>query len=160
MENSMLFGLMGVSTPDMVVAFAALMIPIVTVLAGIGMGAWAVYLSYKKRKEMFTLYHQERMAAIEKGIQLPPLPEEFFSDDSHRAPRRASHSKLLAGLILFFFGATVFIAMYFTGQGANSLWSLTLVGLGLAFLIFYVAVERKQAALPDVRSETPNQQNI
>jgi peptidoglycan/LPS O-acetylase OafA/YrhL len=129
----------------------AMMIPIVAIIMGIGMGAWTVYLNYRKRRDMFALYHQERMAAIDKGIDLPPLPDEFFQEDG-RHPR-SPHAKLLAGLILLFLGLTMLCAMYFTHQGADSLWSLLLVGLGLAFLIYYFAVDKNQADLIDSKRQ-------
>ena len=74
-----------------------------------------LYLNYRKRKDMFALYHQERMAAIEKGIELPPLPEDFFHEEpSADASRRSSHGTLLAGLILVFLGLTLYLALHFT----------------------------------------------
>jgi len=128
---------------------ARLLIPIIAIIMGIGMGAWTVYLSYRKRRDMFALYHQERMAAIEKGIDLPSLPDEFFKEEGHRP--RSPHSSLLTGLILLFFGVAMFCAMYFTDKGADSLWSLIFVGLGLAFLIYYFAVDKKRADLIDAQ---------
>ena len=58
------------------------MIPIIAIVLGIGIGMLAIYLSYRKRKELFALYHQERMAAIEKGIDCPPWPERLLADES------------------------------------------------------------------------------
>ncbi len=46
-----------------------LLIPIIAIIMGIGIGMLAIYLGYRKRKELFTCYHLERMAAIEKGIE-------------------------------------------------------------------------------------------
>src|ERR1700678_4050598 len=73
MQHTPINGLMAFSQPAL-----EMMIPIIAIVLGISMGAWTIYLSYRKRREMFALYHEERMAAIEKGIELPPLPEEFF----------------------------------------------------------------------------------
>ena len=142
--------MMAMGDSALLIPMVGMLIPIISIVMGIGMGAWTVYLSYRKRREMFALYHQERMAAIEKGVELPPMPEDFFKEEGKR---HSPHSKLLTGLILLFLGLAIFIAMYFTSQGANSLWSLIFIGMGAAFLIFYFAVDKKRADLLDAKFE-------
>jgi hypothetical protein len=39
-------------------------------------------LNYCRKRDIFRLHHAERMAAIDKGVQIPTLPREFFQDDS------------------------------------------------------------------------------
>ena len=53
----------------------ALLIPILAVVLGLATAMLTINLSYRKKKEMFTLYHQERMAAIDKGIEIPSIPD-------------------------------------------------------------------------------------
>jgi hypothetical protein len=122
----------------------------VAIIMGLGMGMLNLVLNYRKRKEMFALYHQERMAAIEKSIELPPLPDDFFHDDV-KPPRRSLHGTLLSGLILLFTGLTLFIALHYTvqrtdGDGDVALYALIPAGIGVACLIYYFSVGRKQAA--------------
>ena len=57
---------------SMIEPVVALFIPIIAIIFGVGIGMLALYLGYRKRKELFVLYHQERMAALEKGVDLPP----------------------------------------------------------------------------------------
>ena len=71
------------------------LIPILAIVMTIGAGMLKLYLNYQKRKDMFALYHQERMAAIEKGIELPPLPEDFFREDSHHPERMEAIEKAM-----------------------------------------------------------------
>jgi peptidoglycan/LPS O-acetylase OafA/YrhL len=151
MYNTPSIGLMAIAVP--LTDVLALMIPIIAIVMGIGVGGWSIYLNYRKRRDMFALYHQERMAAIEKGIELAPLPDEFFREEGGRRHPRSPHSKLLTGLILLFFGLAMFCAMYFSHQGTDSLWSLIFIGVGAAFLIFYFAVDKKQADLIDAKRE-------
>lgn len=124
-------------------------IPIIAILAVFGTAMLAIYLSYRKRKEMFALHHQERMAAIEKGIDLPPMPEDFFHEEGGGAARRSSHGTLLAGLILIFIGLTLYLALHFTTnhfEGRDfALYALIPAGIGVACLIYYFAVGRKLA---------------
>lgn len=85
-------------------------IPVVAIAMGIGIGMRAIVVYYRKRKEMFALFHQEPMAAIEKGIELPLLPAEFFAEDGKV---RSSHARLLSGLVWLFIGLSLMIALYF-----------------------------------------------
>ena len=139
--------ILGVFNPDVIGVF----IPIVAIVMGCGTGMLSLYLRHQKRQEMFALYHQERMAAIEKGAELPPLPEDFFLDaDGHR-PRNSSHGTLLSGLILIFIGLTLYLALHFSGVrtdggGDAGLFALIPAGIGAACLIYYFVVGRKLAA--------------
>jgi hypothetical protein len=124
-------------------------IPIVAIVMGLGTGMLNICLNHRRRKDMFALYHQERMAAIEKGIELPPLPEDFFHENGIRS-RGSPHRSLLSGLILLFIGVTLYLALHFTGVrtddgGDAGLFALIPAGIGVACLIFYFAVGRKMA---------------
>lgn len=125
------------------------LIPIVSIVMGVGSGMLSVYLNYRKRKEMFALFHQQRMAAIDKGIELPPLPDHFFRE-AEAPMRRSFHGTLLAGLILVFVGVSLYIALHFTvprmdNGGDPSLYALIPAAVGLADLIYYFTVGRKHA---------------
>ena len=125
-----------------------ILIPIVAIVMGIGAGMLNLFLDYRKRKDMFALYHQERMAALEKGIELPPLPEDFFHEEP---PRRAPHGTLLTGLILVFAGLALYLAVHFTVSrtdtgGDVALYAFVLCGIGAACLLYYFTVGRKVAA--------------
>jgi hypothetical protein len=127
-----------------------LLIPILAIVMGLGTGMLSIYLNYKKRRDMFALYHQERMAAIEKGTELPPLPEDFFHEDGGPS-RRSPHRALLIGLILVFIGLTLYLALHFTGTrtdaGSDAApYALIPAGIGAAYLIYYFTVGRKFAA--------------
>jgi len=112
----------------------ALMIPIIAVVLGIGLAMLAVYLEYRKRKDVFALYHQERMAAIEKGIDLPALPDDLFEKAGRVSPPRRH---LLKGLMWLFIGLGAMIAVYAVVDLPHALFGLIPVGIGLAHLIYY-----------------------
>jgi len=124
-----------------------ILIPIVAIVMVFGTGMLNLFLNYRRRRDMFALYHQERMAALEKGIELPPLPEDFF----HEAPsRRSPHGTLLTGLILVFAGLTSYLALHFTvsptdAGGDAALYALIPCGIGADCLLFYFIVGRKAA---------------
>ena len=120
----------------------ALMIPILGIILGIGIGMLAIYLRYRKRKELFAHYHQERMAAIEKGIECPPWPDRLLEDeDTSPSPRR----HLLKGLVWLFIGLGVSVAVYATVDFRRALFGLIPIGIGLAHLIYYFAEGRREA---------------
>jgi len=119
------------------------LIPMTAIVMGCGMGFFGWYLDYRKRKEMLTLLHQERMVAIEKGIELPPLPEAFFSEKA--AKPRSPHSDFGWGLFWLLSGASLLIAMYFNNKGTESLYALIPIAIGLHYLIYYAVVGKKEA---------------
>jgi hypothetical protein len=95
-----------------------------------------IALNYRKRKRLMELSHAERMAAIERGMEVPPLPIELIDGQS-----RKRRSSLLPGLVWFFIGLAM-VAGYLLG-GDDDLpvvFGLVPLGIGLAYLIYY-AVE-------------------
>jgi hypothetical protein len=116
------------------VAVIGVMIPIVAIVLGIGIGMLALWLDYRKKREFFELHHKERMAAIEKGMEVPALPAEFFQDNRRRA--RTPGDYLRRGLIWLLVGIAITIAL-FQRAGGNGLWGLVPAAVGLAYLLFY-----------------------
>ena|SRR3984957_9012074 len=134
---------------NFMIPIVALFIPVVAIVMGVGTGMLSIYLNYRKRKEMFALYHQERMAAIEKGIELPPLAEDFFHENGQPF-RRSPHRALLSGLVMLSIGVTLYLALHLTGArsdggGDAALFALIPGGIGAAYLIYYFAVGRRLA---------------
>jgi len=125
-------------------AVFGMLIPIVAIVMGIGIGMLAIYLDFRRKSDTFKLYHAERMAAIEKGIELPPLPAGLFQHSLRREPSPARHRR--AGLILLFLGLAIAAAMWGTGIPAFW-WGLVPAAIGLAFLVasFLEAREQKKA---------------
>ena len=123
----------------------ALMIPIIAIVLGIGIAMVTIYLNYRKQKELFALYHQERMAAMEKGLDCPPWPEGLLEkDEAPSHPRR----HLLKGLVWLFIGLAAGIAVYATVDFRRALFGLIPAGIGAAHLIYYFVEGRKEAEAP------------
>src|SRR4029450_2443730 len=81
------------------------LIPVMAILFSIGgpIAALIVWftLNYHKRRKLMELHHAERMAAIERGMGIPPLPIELI--DGRSVPKRR-RTALLHGLVWFFIG--------------------------------------------------------
>jgi hypothetical protein len=136
------------------------LVPLVAVAFGIAFipsVVWIV-LSYLKRRRFMELHHAERMAAIERGMDIPALPIELISGSSRR--RRTS---LLPGLVWFFIGLALLISMHSPDGDIPLVAGLIPLGIGLAYLIYYFVEGRKleaQLLEHDLRTRNgqPNQQ--
>lgn len=124
-------------------------IPLFGIVFGLGFPLsipviWIV-LNYRKRRRLMELHHAERMAAIERGMEIPPLPIELIDG---RSPRRR-RSSLLPGLVWFFIGLALLIStVTMQEEDVPLVGGLIPLGIGLAYLIYYFfegrALEAKQ----------------
>jgi peptidoglycan/LPS O-acetylase OafA/YrhL len=122
-----------------VIGVLSMVIPMIGIIMGVSLGMVSLYLRYRTKRDMFQLYHIERMSAIDKGIELPPLPPEFFRDA--RWPELAPVRHRRAGLVLLFLGIAVTVALWGTGVAAWW-WGLVPVAIGLALLLSSVLEAR------------------
>jgi hypothetical protein len=128
----------------MSVADLGVMVPIVAIVMGIGIGMLAITLNFRRKREMFQLHHAERLAAIEKGIELPPLPPEFF-ENYRRAPGPPHYLYLRRGVMLVLIGVVIFLGIYFEDGLQDAWWGLLPSAVGVADLVFYVLARRRAA---------------
>ncbi len=99
----------------------------------------------KRRMEKLQMIHQERMAAMEKGVPLPEFPEiedvpvQMKSTLNPRWP-------LGLGAVFIMAGIGTSIAMRL-GQGFEEIWSFGFIGVFLGFgLILYYFLTRAPEA--------------
>jgi hypothetical protein len=124
-------------SPDM--EFAAI------IIALIAFAAYREYLRLQRR----SFIHRERLAAIEKGMDLPPLLEE----EQKRSSWNVQRTLLLAGLIWISLGITGFITVsaILASEDASKLdvvqgvkWvALGPVSIGISHLVVYLAGRNK-----------------
>jgi hypothetical protein len=123
-------------------------IPIIAILLGIGGPAVVVIvwfsLNYYKRRKLMELHHAERMAAIERGMEIPPLPIELI--DGRSVPKRR-RTALLPGLVWFFIGLALAVGSLADHDEDLPLFiGLIPLGIGLAYLIYYFVEGRNVEA--------------
>lgn len=135
-----------------VVGVLTMLIPIVAIIMGVGIGMVSLYLDFRRKRDIFQLYHTERMAAIDKGIELPPLPPELIQDT--RRPELAPSRHRRSGLILLFLGIAISIALWGTGVPAYW-WGLLPAAIGLALLLSSVLEARDLEKLPRAVGRPP-----
>lgn len=121
------------------------LIPIVAIIVTIGLPLSIpiviTTLNYRKRRRLMELYHAERMAAIERGMEIPPLPSEILGPPPSR-------STLLPGLVWLFVGLALLVSAWgraelFPGPIRGPVWGLVPTGIGIAYLIHYFVEGRK-----------------
>ncbi len=125
-------------------------IGILTLLAAVALAVWSRHLKEAKKVALREMIHQERMAAMEKGVALPELPADAAGGFGETAggPAWVRAASLLAGLVLVLggFGLTVAFLLIGPGTGVSDLGLLWPVGLVPAFtgcgLLLFVLVER------------------
>jgi hypothetical protein len=117
----------------------ALLIPILGIVLGVGVAVVAIIASHREKQKRAELRHRERLAAIEKGIELPPDP------DVEIAPRKSA-SSLKSGLIYLLVGIVLYFALSEVAGDDVALFGLIPAAVGLGSLISYFVEGRKKSA--------------
>ena len=78
----------------------AILIPIIAIVMGIGVAFVAIITDYKRKRHIFELHHKERLAAIERGVEVPPLPEGLFDHHKSACRPRDYFRKGIVGVLL------------------------------------------------------------
>ncbi len=117
------------------------LIPLVAVFMGIGLAIVSVITQHRTRVKALEQRHRERMAAIEKGIELPPDLASDAGDVSGRQTKPASRY-LLQGLICLGIGVALLVSSFTIMPSELQLPGGILVAIGAALVIFYVATGR------------------
>ncbi|HEY4975379.1 MAG TPA: hypothetical protein VII41_17335, partial [Steroidobacteraceae bacterium] len=103
------------------VAIIGVLIPIVAIVMGLGIGMLKIWLDFRKKREILQAHHAERMAAIDKGIELPALPPGFYGAEGTSVPpevlqqelkgRQAGLHYLRGGLMWLLIGIAISLAL-------------------------------------------------
>ena len=120
----------------------AVFIPIVAIVMSLSIPIVYTIMDYRRRRDIVEAHHRERLAAIDRGVDIPPLPESFYQPISRRPPRTGS--ALLPGLIWLFVGIALVMALGAVAKPGVSYFGLIPAGIGLAFLIYYAVEGRRQ----------------
>lgn len=96
-----------------------------------------LYFRHVERRQRLEIVHQERRAAMDKGIPLPELPL-----DPPRVPNPADpRAPLLHGIVWLALGGEAILALRLIGPSLDgaALWPLPLpfVALGLGLVLYY-----------------------
>lgn len=119
----------------------SLLIPIITVTVSLGALIVWIVAWYRRRMHEVDCRHRERMAAIEKGLELPPdsVPQPT------QIPPRSRY--LLRGLIWLGVGLAITFGGHDWLQAPMGGSGWIAVAVGAAYLIFYL-VEGRRPPVP------------
>jgi cadmium resistance protein CadD (predicted permease) len=120
----------------------AVFIPIVAIVMGIGVAMLSIWSEHRRKEKLLEQNHRERMHAIEKGIELPPLPANLVGLSN--GPSTASAAKSLrSGVMLLLIGILLFFAINTAGGREGALFGLIPAAVGIANLL-YAAIQWKK----------------
>jgi uncharacterized protein DUF6249 len=118
-------------------------IPIVAIIMGIGIGMQAIWAEHKRKSQILEQNHRERMHAIEKGIELPPLPANLVGATGTVATPPSAAKSVRNGIMLTLIGVLLFVAIIVAGGHEGALFGLLPACVGIANLV-YAAIQYKQ----------------
>ncbi len=97
-----------------------------------------LYLKHQSRQRRMEIIHEERMAAMEKGIPLPELPLDLEQRSQSPDP---NHIIPILGTVLTTLSTGAMIALYWNLDGGPSqeMWlsPLPLLFLGIGLIVFH-----------------------
>ena len=114
------------------------MIPIFAIVFGVTVAIFAIMTAHREKTLRVELRHKERLAAMEKGLELPPELE-----DPDNGGKRSRSGSLRSGLIGVGVGIVLYFALDRLAGDDIALFGLIPAAVGLANLIFYVIEGRK-----------------
>jgi len=116
----------------------ALFIPLFGIVFGILVAIVVIVTQHRQKIQRAELRHKERLAAIDKGLELPP-----DAGDPEDAGKRSRSGSLRSGLIGLGIGIVLYFAIGKVADEDVALFGLIPAAIGLANLIFYFIEGRK-----------------
>jgi uncharacterized membrane protein HdeD (DUF308 family) len=117
----------------------ALLIPILGIVLGIAVAIVAIATSHREKQKRAELRHRERLAAIEKGLDIPP--------DADPEAGAKKVGTLRSGLMGIFVGIVLYFALRAAADEDVALFGLIPVAVGVANLIsHFVEAKRNGSA--------------
>jgi hypothetical protein len=125
-----------------------LVIALVAIVMGIGVAFFGIWYDYKKRHDIVTACHRERMAALEKGLELPPYPPDWLAGHPNEVPTpRSPIQGLKAGLMWLAIGLASTLYLYFQERaGIHPTIGAVPFGIGIVYLVCFAIERRKTQA--------------
>jgi predicted membrane-bound spermidine synthase len=119
----------------MPVEILALFIPIIGIILGVTIAIVSIVTGHRQKLQRNDMRHKERLAAIEKGLEIPPEPVE---------PENGKKSSALrSGFIGLFVGIVLYFALRAVVDSEVALFGLIPAAVGIANLLAHFLEARK-----------------
>jgi hypothetical protein len=119
----------------MAIELLALFIPIITIVLGVAIAIVWIVTAHRQKVQRFEMRHRERMAAIDKGLDLPADPVE-----PETVKKTGGLRSGLAGLLV---GIVLYLALRAVADEDVALFGLIPAAIGLANLVSYFVESAK-----------------
>ena len=119
-----------------VVSLLSLFMPILGIMFGTAIAIVAIITAHRTKMQRNDMRHKERLAAIEKGLEIPPEPVEMENGRKGSSLRSG-----IAGLLV---GAVLYLALREVAGSDIALFGLIPAAIGVANLAFYFIEGRKK----------------
>ncbi len=132
------------------------LIPFLAITLGIGMIVTVIVTMHRAKMRELDHRHQERMAAIEKGLDPALEPGEPVHQETHRhSSGRPPSGYLLRGLIWLGVGLAIAMGRGAAYTGVPQLFGWIAAAVGAAYLIYYSLEGRNAPPPPPPPSQLP-----
>ena len=133
-------------SPDVIGTF----IPIVAIIMGCSIAIVSIWGEHKRKAQLLEQNHRERMNAIEKGLELPPLPANLVHDSSNGPATATPAKSLRAGIMLVLIGVLLYFAILNVEAEEVALFGLIPAAVGIANLVYAAIQWNKDEKKPGV----------
>ena len=111
----------------------------VAIVFGVSISMLNVWVVHRRKQQMLEHWHKERMTAMEKGLPLPEVPPQLFSD------AETSSARLLRnGIALILIGIIVYIATARAIDEDLALFGFIPSAVGVANLVYAALLARRK----------------
>lgn len=118
-------------------------IPIVAIVMGVGLAMIETIASHRRRSQGLEQRHRERMAAIEKGVELPPDANDPEAQlELAKAMRKPRY--MLRGFVLIGIGGALVATWPGAGDHIIRTAGWVALAIGVAQLLYYAIEGRKE----------------
>jgi hypothetical protein len=121
----------------MAIELLALFIPIITIVLGVAIAIVWIVTAHRQKVQRFEMRHRERMAAIDKGLDLPADPVE-----PETVKKTGGLRSGLAGLLV---GIVLYLALRAVADEDVALFGLIPAAIGLANMVSYFIEGRRRS---------------
>jgi len=105
-------------------------------------GLLAIFLMYRHNRHLIDLNHKERMNALDRGLEVPPVPSQGDGTQPEGRPAYYLHR----GLIFTLMGLSLMLALGVNAGEKSALWGLPVSAFGVAYLILYFVTPKRSRA--------------